>query len=147
MTRLFAFLLLLPLSSLTVQAKEWTVQMLNYSGNESMVFEPSMIHAEIGDTVVFVPSHSGHYAQAYVTPQGASKWKTKLDEQATIELKEEGVHVYYCPPHLMMGMVGMIQVGQALNQEDVEKKMANIKAKAHLNPKRIDQLVTQITSH
>lgn len=138
-------LLCVLLCALPLQAKEWTVQMLNYSNSESMLFEPMVIQAQVGDRVTFVPAHSGHYAQSFITPDGTSRWQTDMDKTATITLQNEGIHIYYCPPHLMMGMVGMIQVGEATNLDKVAEKISRLKAKAHLKPQRVDLLIDNIS--
>lgn len=138
-------LLTLLMTSVQAQAKEWTIKMLNYAGDESMVFEPAVIQAQVGDTVVFIPEHSGHYAQSYITPVGTERWQTQMDKKTTITLASEGVHIYYCPPHLMMGMVGMIQVGHATNLDKVEEKLPRLKSKAHLKPQRVDHLLESIS--
>ncbi|QXO16768.1 plastocyanin/azurin family copper-binding protein [Vibrio ostreae] len=137
------FVILFMLTS-QAQAKEWTIKMLNYAGNESMVFEPAVIQAEVGDTVVFIPEHSGHYAQSFITPASTKRWQTQMDKRTTVKLATEGIHIYYCPPHLMMGMVGMIQVGRATNLDKVEKKLPSLKAKSHLKPQRVDYLLENI---
>ncbi len=138
-------LLLTSLSSLTF-AKEWQVQMLNYgAANEGgMIFQPAYIHADIGDTVTFIPTHSGHNAQSYVVPKEAKKWKTPLDKEYTLRLDQEGIHLYYCTPHLMMGMVGIIQVGEAKNLSVVQQKAPRLRSKMALKPARIDDLLAMI---
>lgn len=137
------FLIMLSSASL---AKNWQVQMLNYgSGKDGgMIFQPAYIHASIGDTVTFIPTHSGHNAQSYVVPKDAKQWKTPLDKEYTVALDQEGIHLYYCPPHLMMGMVGVIQVGEAKNLSLVEKKAPRLRAKMALKPERIDALLANI---
>ncbi|WP_394179964.1 pseudoazurin [Marinomonas posidonica] len=130
----------------TAYAKEWQIQMLNYGSAEQggMIFEPAFIHAQVGDTVTFLPNHSGHNAQSYVVPEGSEQWKSALDKAYTITLDTEGVHLYYCPPHLMMGMVGMIQVGDAKNRALINKKAPRLRSKMALKPDRMDTLLNQI---
>ncbi|RBO83876.1 pseudoazurin [Marinomonas aquiplantarum] len=129
-----------------VHAKEWQIQMLNYGSAEQggMIFEPAFIHAQVGDTITFLPSHSGHNAQSYVVPEGSRQWKSSLDKEYTFTLDAEGIHLYYCPPHLMMGMVGMIQVGAAKNQALIDKKAPRLRSKMALKPERMDALLSQI---
>lgn len=127
-------------------AKEWQIQMLNYGSAEQggMIFEPAFIHAQVGDTVTFIPSHSGHNVQSYVVPEGSQQWKSALDKEYTFTLDAQGIHLYYCPPHLMMGMVGMIQVGDAKNRALIDKKAPRLRSKMALKPERIDALLNQI---
>lgn len=127
-----------------VQAKDWQVQMLNYGDAGSMVFEPSYIHAQIGDTVTFVPTQSGHNAKSYVVPRDTKAWTSPINESYTLALQHEGVHLYYCPPHLMMGMIGVIQVGKANNLDTIESKYPRLRSKIALSPERADQIVANI---
>lgn len=90
-------------------AAEHKVLMLNYGTDGSMVFEPSYVKAEPGDTITFVPQNSSHYVQSYAVPEGVTPRKGKLDEAFTVTVEKEGVYLYYCPPHLMMAMIGVIQ--------------------------------------
>ncbi|ADZ90572.1 pseudoazurin [Marinomonas mediterranea] len=125
-------------------AKEIKIEMLNYGPEGGMVFQPSFVRAELGDIVTFVPTHAGHYAQSYVVPEGQSAWKSTMNQPFSITLSHEGVHLYYCPPHLMMGMVGMIQVGKPANLEVINAKVGRLKSKVALKPERVDALMEQI---
>lgn len=125
-------------------AKDWQIQMLNYGDSGSMVFEPDYIHANVGDTVTFIPTQSGHNAKSYIVPEGSSAWSSKLNQEHTLSLENEGVHVYYCPPHLMMGMVGVIQVGNAKNLEKVSSKYPRLRSKVALQPERVDTTIAKI---
>ena len=70
-----------------------------YNGAEgSMVFEPGFLEVEVGDTVTFVPTNSGHNVRSYAVPEGVETWNTPLDERATVKIERPGVYVYYCPP-------------------------------------------------
>jgi len=128
----------------SANAADWQVKMLNFGEKGSMVFEPDFVHAEVGDTVTFIPSNSGHNAKSYVVPEGVKAWKTPVDETYTVALENEGLHLFYCPPHLMMGMVGMIQVGAASNLDKVMVKAPKLRSKVALKPERVDNVLTQI---
>ncbi|MFT2110475.1 pseudoazurin [Marinomonas sp. 2405UD68-3] len=128
----------------TVFSADWSVKMLNYGEKGGMIFEPDFVHAAVGDTVTFVPTNSGHNARSYIVPTGDTSWKTPVGESFTISLQTEGLHLYYCPPHLMMGMVGMIQVGQAKNLETVLTKSPKLRSKVVLKPQRVDDVLSQI---
>lgn len=145
---MFAFpkliLLSLVLISSSSFAKDWQIQMLNYGELGPMVFEPNYIHAQVGDTVTFTPTQSGHHAKSYVVPEGSPSWSTKLNQAYTLSLENEGIHLYYCPPHLMMGMVGIIQVGKATNLEEVDKKYPRLRSKVALKPERVDAIIAKL---
>ena len=61
-------------------AKEWLMQLLNDGGQEIMVFQPQLIHAQLDDSVTFVAIHSGHNVQSYVVPEGDKQYKSALDQ-------------------------------------------------------------------
>lgn len=130
--------------SVAAQASDWQIKMLNYGEAGSMVFEPSYVHAQVGDTVTFVPTQSGHNAKSYIVPDNAAAWSSLLNQSYTLKLEQEGVHLYYCPPHLMMGMIGIIQVGDAVNAEKVASKYPRLRSKIALSPEQADEIVANI---
>lgn len=137
---------LLVLSALSGQAmaKNWTVEMLNFGEQGPMVFEPAYIHAEVGDTVTFVPTQPGHFSQSDLVPAGQDEWQSKMNQPYTVELTQEGVLLYHCPPHLVMGMVGVIQVGNATNRDAFDQAYQALREKISLNPDRVDAIIEQI---
>jgi len=126
-------------------AADHTVKMLNYGTDGGMVFEPAYVKAEIGDTVTFVPENSSHYVQTYVTPEGATPWKSKLDEEFKVTVEKEGVYLYYCPPHLMMAMIGVIQVGKPSNLDAVKQKAEKLRPKLVMKKERLDTYLSQVS--
>ncbi|MFK0336017.1 pseudoazurin [Agrobacterium deltaense] len=126
-------------------AAEHKILMLNYGKDGGMVFEPSYVKAEPGDTITFVPQNSSHYVQSYAVPEGVSPWKSKLDEAFTVTVKKEGVYLYYCPPHLMMAMIGIIQVGKPVNLEAVRQKAEKLRPKLVMKSERLETALGQVT--
>lgn len=102
-------------------AKTYQVEMRNQVGNQSMVFEPSFLQVEKGDTVVFVPTDPGHNVQSVLIPKGAKPWIGETDQEVTVTLENEGVYIYECSNHAIMGMVGVIEVGKPINKEQAIK--------------------------
>ncbi|MFK3778482.1 pseudoazurin [Agrobacterium sp. NPDC089420] len=126
-------------------AAEHKVLMLNYGKDGGMVFEPSYVKAEPGDTITFVPENSSHYVQSYVVPEGVTPWKSKLDEAYSVTVDKEGVYLYYCPPHLMMAMIGVIQVGAPVNLETVRQKAEKLRPKLVMKGERLEAALAQVT--
>ncbi len=90
------------------------VKMLNKgSDGTRMVFEPSYLEIQPGDSVSFVAESKGHNTQSIkkMIPEGAEKWKSKLSKDFEITFTKEGTYGYKCAPHYNMGMVGLIVVG------------------------------------
>lgn len=140
--------LLLALSAITaVSAAEHEVKMLSWGKEGPMVYEPSVLQVEVGDTVTFLPAQPGHQVKSHTIPEGAEAFTSPLDEKFTITLDKEGIYLYYCPPHRMMNMSGLIQVGSPVNREAIDSGIAEIEKLATNNKgrliayiKRLDQI-------
>ncbi len=96
-------------------AAEHEVQMLNKGAAGTMVFEPAYVKAEPGDTVRFVPTDKSHNVESIkdILPEGVEVFKSKINEEYTLTVTEAGLYGVKCTPHLAMGMVALIQVGDA----------------------------------
>lgn len=125
-------------------AAEHVVKMLNNGKDGGMVFEPAFLNVNIGDTVVFEPTSSGHQVRSLAVPEGVTPWKSELDEKFTLTIDKEGLYFYDCPPHLMMAMIGMIQAGKPTNREAVEKAIKANRSRMMSNGKRAEALLEQI---
>lgn len=123
---------------------EHRILMLNYGKDGSMVFEPGFLKAELGDTITFVPENSSHYVQSYAVPDGAAPWRSELDKPFTVTVDREGVFLYYCPPHLMISMIGVVQVGTAINLEAVTEKSAKLRSWLAMKNERLDNYLSRI---
>lgn len=108
-------------------AADHQVQMLNKdSEGRAMQFEPAFLKIAPGDTVTFVATAKGHNSESILTltAEGGEPWKGKINEEITVTFETEGFYAYKCQPHLGLGMVGLIQVGDApaeLDPAEVEK--------------------------
>lgn len=128
-----------------LMAADHTVKMLNFGKDGSMVFEPAYVKAEIGDTITFVPQNSSHNVQSFAIPEGAAPWKSKLDEEYKVTVEKEGIYLYYCPPHLMMAMIGVVQVGAPANLDAVKEKAAKLRSKLVMKKERLDTYLGQVS--
>lgn len=92
-------------------AAEHVVKMVNLgSDGTRMAFEPSLVKAAVGDTVLFVPEDGGHAAASVIVPSGAEPWEAPLNAEARINLTAPGVYLFKSRPHFAVGMIGMIVV-------------------------------------
>ncbi|NPD17561.1 pseudoazurin [Xinfangfangia sp. D13-10-4-6] len=96
-------------------AKTHEVEMYNRSENGPMIYEPSFLQIEPGDTVRFVPVQPSHNAATIdgMLPEGAEPFKSKINEDFSVTLTVPGIYGIKCSPHYAMGMVMLIQVGEA----------------------------------
>jgi pseudoazurin len=97
-------------------AADHQVKMLNKdSEGRAMQFEPAFLKVDVGDTVTFVATDKTHNSEsiAKAIPEGAEGWKGKINQEVAVTFEVEGFYAYKCLPHVGMGMVGLIQVGEA----------------------------------
>jgi pseudoazurin len=110
-----------------VLAEDHEVQMLNKdSEGRPMQFEPAFLKIAPGDTVTFVATDKGHNSESILTltPEDAEPWKGKIGQEISVTFDVEGFYAYKCLPHIGLGMVGLIQVGEpspALDSVEVGK--------------------------
>ena len=119
---------LLIIMSMLFVAEEHEIKMLNFSESGPMVFEPGFLRIEPGDTVIFKPVDLAHNTETISTmiPGGGQEWLGNINEEVRVTLTTEGVYVYQCTPHLILGMVGVIQVGKPSNLNEVIEASSNM---------------------
>ena len=126
-----------------VFAAEHQIKMLNSGKDGIMVFEPGFVKAAKGDTVKFIKTDPSHNSSSFFTPKGASAWKGKMDEEIVVKLEAEGIYMYQCDPHKPMAMVGVVQVGKAVNLEDAKKEAATYSSSLPMNKDRLSKYLDQ----
>ena len=101
----------------------------NVVSNNSNNFVPNTLIINIGDTVIWnniggFHNVNGTLASYPLNPEGfgnsvsSSAWT--FQHVFTIP----GIYVYQCDPHLVMAMVGVIQVGEATNIDEIKQQAA-----------------------
>jgi pseudoazurin len=134
----------LSIMSFGTLAAEHQVKMLNAGKDGTMVFEPSFLKVEKGDTVKFIKGDPSHNSASVIVPAGAKPWKGKMDEEIAVQFDQEGVYVYVCDPHKMMAMVGVIQVGKATNLDEAKKESEKLAKSFVMNKDRLAKSLGQV---
>ena len=126
----------------TAFAAEHEVHMLNKGEAGMMVFEPAYVKAAPGDVIRFVPTDKSHNVEAIkeILPEGVETFKSKINEEYALTVTEPGLYGVKCTPHYAMGMVGLIQVGDAPANLDAAKT-AKMSKKAR---ERMDAEIAQV---
>ena len=140
-------ILFLALLTSFVAAENFDVKMVNADASgQVMVFDPSFIKANVGDTVTFLPTDLLHNSQSVpgMIPSSANSWNGAMNEKITIELNAEGVYVYQCTPHIALGMIGVIQVGSATNIDDIRNSVSSLESMIVMNKERVQQYLSQV---
>lgn len=108
--------LILPLLLLATPALAETheVHMLNRGETGPMVYEPAWLRVAPGDVVRFVPTQPSHNAATIdgMIPEGATPFKSRINQPFEVELTVPGAYGIKCSPHVAMGMVMLIEVGE-----------------------------------
>lgn len=96
-------------------AADFEVHMLNKGKDGAMVFEPAGLKVAPGDSVTFIPTDKGHNAESIkgMMPEGAAEFKGKMNEQLKVTFDQPGAYGVKCTPHVGMGMVALVVVGDA----------------------------------
>lgn len=96
-----------------VLAADYRVEMLNRGDAGNMVFQPSAVKIEPGDTVTFVPTDKGHNVEFVngLVPEDVAPFRSGFSEEVTLTFDVPGLYVVKCTPHFAMGMLAAIQVG------------------------------------
>lgn len=128
------------------EGSEHIIKMLNSGSDGSMVFEPAVIKVSKGDTIHFKATDMSHNSVSMdgMIPEGASSWAGQLSQDITVKLDSEGVYVYQCDPHAMMAMIGVIQVGEAVNLSEVKNAAIDKKSTFMMNSDRLDTYLSQL---
>jgi len=113
--KLIAVAGLLALASAPAMAATFEVHMLNKGAAGPMVFEPALTKVAVGDTVTFLPIDKGHNAETMkeILPAGGDTFKGKINEPVSVTFTVPGTYGVKCGPHVGMGMVALVQVGDA----------------------------------
>ena len=112
------------LVSTTAYSASETIEMLNKSGNEMMVYSKKVVKINVGDSVLWKASTKGHNVEFIKNgvPEGVDKFKSKMNVDVEYTFTVPGIYAYWCTPHKAMGMIGLVVVGDDLSNLDKIKK-------------------------
>ena len=132
-----------------INAENYDVKMVNADASgQVMIFDPPFLEANIGDTVTFLPTDLLHNSQSVpgLIPSSANAWNGTMNEKITITLNTEGVYVYQCTPHIALGMIGVIQVGNPINIDDVKNSISSLESMIVMNKERVQEYLEKVKS-
>ena len=140
------FFSLIVLSPLSIASVEYTVKMLNNGKEGLMVFEPSLLSIQPGDSVLFKATDVSHNSASIkgMIPEGATAWTGAMSQDVKVTFNKEGVYVYQCTPHSMMAMVGVIKVGAPTNLEQIKEKAESQKQLFVMNKERLSGYLSEL---
>jgi pseudoazurin len=128
----FTLLFFLNLVIISKVALAETIQ-IEFTENDSYSLEIAYIDA--GDTIEWLPKNEGHNVEFIVGPKmDELPNNSKMNEYHSVLFKTPGIYLYGCTPHLNMGMLGLIIVGNDFhNLNEVNKIELSYVANSVLN--------------
>ena len=99
------------------------IDMLNLrEDGERMVYSQDVVNIEVGDTVKWLPKDGGHNVEFVAGPDSFEiPPKSYINREVSIKFDTPGIYLYVCSPHSIMGMIGLIIVGNdTSNREKIE---------------------------
>ena len=128
------------------EGSEHTVKMLNAGDGGTMIFEPAVIKISKGDTIHFKATDLSHNSASIegMIPEGAAPWAGVMNQDISVTFDTEGVYVYQCDPHVIMAMVGVIQVGAAVNMSAVKESAEKFETRFVMNNDRLSEYLTRL---
>lgn len=128
----FTLLFFLNLVIISKVALAETIQ-IEFTENDSYSLEIAYIDA--GDTIEWLPKNEGHNVEFIAGPKmDELPNNSKINESHSVLFKTPGIYLYGCTPHLNMGMLGLIIVGNDFhNLNEVNKIELSYVANSVLN--------------
>ena len=103
---IFVFCLIIMSSKLAFAE---TIQ-IDFTSDDSYSVEVAKI--DVGDTIDWLPKNEGHNVEFLAGPTMHSlPEKSEINQVHSIIFKVPGIYLYGCTPHMNMGMLGLIIVG------------------------------------
>ena len=133
--------------SVPVFAADHIIEMLSSSDGQMMVFKPAVLKINPGDTVTWKATNPGHNTASIneMSPDNSLQWDGKINEEVKITFSKEGVYGYKCTPHYILGMVGIISVGDnTVTLSTASEYAINAEKKFATNTARFSKYVSEL---
>jgi pseudoazurin len=102
-------------TEIQLAAVDEVVHMLNVGPDGSRFrFEPMLSEIQVGNKILWKATTKGHNVEFMVTPNNI-KFKSKMHKSAGFIFDTPGIYTYKCTPHVSVGMIGVVVVGNDLS--------------------------------
>ena len=102
-----------------LMAKQAMAEVIQIEFTQFDTFSIEVANIGVGDTVEWLPKNKGHNVEFLAGPDMADlPPKSNMNEFHSVRFEKQGVYLYGCTPHLNMGMLGLIVVGNDLRNID-----------------------------
>ena len=102
-----------------LMAKQAMAEVIQIEFTQFDTFSIEVANIGVGDTVEWLPKNKGHNVEFLAGPDMADlPPKSNMNEFHSVRFDKQGVYLYGCTPHLNMGMLGLVLVGNDLHNID-----------------------------
>jgi len=125
----FISLVLATMLVATMTADQAMADVIQIEFTQFDTFSIEVANIGVGDTVEWLPKNKGHNVEFLAGPDMADlPPKSNMNEFHSVRFEKQGVYLYGCTPHLDMGMLGLIVVGNDLHNinEIVNTDLPNV---------------------
>ena len=99
-----------------LMAKRAMAEVIQIEFTQFDTFSIEVANIGVGDTVEWLPKNKGHNVEFLAGPDMADlPAKSNMNEFHSVLFERPGVYLYGCTPHLNMGMLGLVVVGNDLH--------------------------------
>ena len=108
------------LLSISAYSKEIIIDMLNKrEDGERMVYSQDVAKIAVSDIIKWVAKDGGHNVEFVAGPDGFNlPPKSIINREVTMQFDIPGIYLYVCSPHSIMGMIGLVVVGDNISNKD-----------------------------
>ncbi len=100
----------------TAMSKHAIAEVFQVEFTQFDTFSIEVVNIDVGDTVEWLPKNKGHNVEFLAGPDMADlPPKSNINEFHSVLFERPGVYLYGCTPHLNMGMLGLVMVGNDLH--------------------------------
>ena len=100
----------------TAMSKHAIAEVFQVEFTQFDTFSIEVVNIDVGDTVEWLPKNKGHNVEFLAGPNMADlPPKSNINEFHSVLFERPGVYLYGCTPHLNMGMLGLVLVGNDLH--------------------------------
>ena len=103
----------------TAMSKHAIAEVFQVEFTQFDTFSIEVLNIDVGDTVEWLPKNKGHNVEFLAGPDMAYlPPKSNMNEFHSVLFERPGVYLYGCTPHLNMGMLGLVVIGNDLHNLD-----------------------------
>ena len=104
------------LTTLLIFSKGASAETVQIEFTKFDTYSIEVVHIDVGDTIEWLPESVGHNVEFIAGPNmNALPKSSKMDDLHSVVFKMPGIYLYGCTPHLNMGMLGLVIVGNDLH--------------------------------